>query len=106
MNLRSKPDGKNRFCHTLNGSGTALARLYVALLETGLREDGSFPSDLSTPTSAKIPLADLLTQLRAALTLCSPRKSTLGSFGGRDSMPCYSVCIPRLRETHRVSFES
>jgi seryl-tRNA synthetase len=42
MNLRFKqPDGKNRFCHTLNGSGTALARLYVALLETGLREDGS-----------------------------------------------------------------
>jgi seryl-tRNA synthetase len=34
-------DGKNRFCHTLNGSGTALARLYVALLETGLRKDGT-----------------------------------------------------------------
>jgi seryl-tRNA synthetase len=42
MGLRFKgPDGKNRFCHTLNGSGTALARLYVALLETGLREDGT-----------------------------------------------------------------
>ncbi|MFZ0712440.1 MAG: serine--tRNA ligase [Terrimicrobiaceae bacterium] len=42
MNLRFKgEDGKNRFCHTLNGSGTALARLYVALLETGLREDGA-----------------------------------------------------------------
>ncbi len=42
MNLRFKgSDGKNRFCHTLNGSGTALARLYVALLETGLREDGT-----------------------------------------------------------------
>jgi len=35
MNLRYKTtDGKNRFCHTLNGSGTALPRLYVALLET------------------------------------------------------------------------
>ncbi|GAT34182.1 seryl-tRNA synthetase [Terrimicrobium sacchariphilum] len=42
MNLRFKgDDGKNRFCHTLNGSGTALARLYVALLENGLQPDGS-----------------------------------------------------------------
>lgn len=42
MNLRYKDaDGKNKFCHTLNGSGTALARLYVALLETGLQPDGS-----------------------------------------------------------------
>jgi seryl-tRNA synthetase len=42
MNLRFKgEDGKNRFCHTLNGSGTALPRLYVALLETGLRKDGT-----------------------------------------------------------------
>ena len=42
MNLRFKgEDGKNRFCHTLNGSGTALARLYVALLETGLQDDGT-----------------------------------------------------------------
>jgi seryl-tRNA synthetase len=42
MNLRYKDaEGKNRFCHTLNGSGTALARLYVALLESGLQPDGS-----------------------------------------------------------------
>lgn len=42
MNLRYKgEDGKNRSCHTLNGSGTALARLYVALLESGLQPDGS-----------------------------------------------------------------
>jgi len=42
MNLRYKSEeGKNRFCHTLNGSGTALARLYVALLENGLQPDGS-----------------------------------------------------------------
>jgi seryl-tRNA synthetase len=42
MNLRFKDaDGKNRFCHTLNGSGTALARLYVALLENGQQPDGS-----------------------------------------------------------------
>jgi seryl-tRNA synthetase len=42
MNLRFKDeDGKNHFCHTLNGSGTALPRLYVALLETYQRADGS-----------------------------------------------------------------
>lgn len=42
MNLRYKgDDGKNHFCHTLNGSGTALARLYVALLETYQQADGS-----------------------------------------------------------------
>ena len=43
MNLRYKDaeTGKNKFCHTLNGSGTALPRLYVALLETYQQEDGS-----------------------------------------------------------------
>ncbi|MEO0444875.1 MAG: serine--tRNA ligase [Verrucomicrobiota bacterium] len=42
MNLRYKNEkGKNRFCHTLNGSGTALPRIYVALLETYQQEDGS-----------------------------------------------------------------
>jgi seryl-tRNA synthetase len=51
MNLRYKGnDGKNHLCHTLNGSGTALARLYVALLETGLREDGTV--DLPEPLRA------------------------------------------------------
>ncbi|MEP4078096.1 serine--tRNA ligase [Haloferula sp.] len=42
MKLRFKDaDGKNRFCHTLNGSGTALPRLYVALLEQYQQPDGS-----------------------------------------------------------------
>lgn len=42
MNLRYKDEnGKNRFCHTLNGSGTALARLFVALVETYQQADGS-----------------------------------------------------------------
>ena len=41
MNLRFKDDKKNRFCHTLNGSGTALARLYVAVLETYQQADGT-----------------------------------------------------------------
>ena len=42
MNLKFKDAaGKNRFCHTLNGSGTAMPRLYVALLETHQQPDGS-----------------------------------------------------------------
>ena len=42
MNMRFKAeDGKNHFCHTLNGSGTALPRLFVALVETYQQADGS-----------------------------------------------------------------
>jgi seryl-tRNA synthetase len=42
MNLRFKDtEGKNRFCHTLNGSGLALPRLFAALIESYQREDGS-----------------------------------------------------------------
>ncbi len=48
MKLRFKDkEGKNRFPATLNGSGTALPRLYVALLEQCQQPDGSI----------KIPLA-------------------------------------------------
>jgi len=42
MNLRYKAGtGENRFPHILNGSGTALARLFVALIETYQQADGS-----------------------------------------------------------------
>ncbi len=42
MQLRFKDaEGKNHLCHTLNGSGTALARLFVALIETYQQPDGS-----------------------------------------------------------------
>jgi seryl-tRNA synthetase len=42
MKLRFKDsEGNNRLCHTINGSGTALPRLYVALLEQGQQADGS-----------------------------------------------------------------
>ncbi|TAK95288.1 MAG: serine--tRNA ligase, partial [Verrucomicrobia bacterium] len=42
MNLRFKSEsGENRFPHILNGSGTALARLFVALIETHQQADGS-----------------------------------------------------------------
>ncbi len=42
MNLRFKTEtGENKFPHILNGSGTALARLFVALIETHQQTDGS-----------------------------------------------------------------
>jgi seryl-tRNA synthetase len=42
MNLRYKTEaGENRLPHILNGSGTALARLFVALIETHQQADGS-----------------------------------------------------------------
>ncbi len=42
MRLRFKDhDGKNRFCHTLNGSGVALPRLFAALIESYQQPDGS-----------------------------------------------------------------
>jgi seryl-tRNA synthetase len=42
MNLRFKDaEGKNRFPHTLNGSGLALPRLFAALIETNQQPDGS-----------------------------------------------------------------
>jgi seryl-tRNA synthetase len=48
MNLRFKgASGENKFPHILNGSGTALARLFVALVETYQQADGS----LRVPTA-------------------------------------------------------
>jgi len=42
MNLRFKTEaGENKLPHILNGSGTALARLFVALIETHQQADGS-----------------------------------------------------------------
>jgi seryl-tRNA synthetase len=42
MGLRFKTEsGENKFPHILNGSGTALARLFVALVETYQQADGS-----------------------------------------------------------------
>lgn len=42
MDLRFKSEtGENKFPHVLNGSGTALARLFVALVETYQQADGS-----------------------------------------------------------------
>ena len=42
MNLRYQgADGKNKFAHTLNGSGLALPRLFAALIENFQQPDGS-----------------------------------------------------------------
>ncbi len=42
MDARSRgPDGKPRFVHTLNGSGTAVGRALIAVMETYQQEDGS-----------------------------------------------------------------
>lgn len=42
MEARSRgPDGKPRFVHTLNGSGTAVGRALIAVMETYQQEDGS-----------------------------------------------------------------
>lgn len=60
MNLRFKRDKKTEFPHLLNGSGTALARLFVALVETHQQADGSIriPEPLQPYLKAdKIPAA-------------------------------------------------
>ena len=43
MNARFKPEagGKPEFLHTLNGSGLAVGRCLIAVLENGQQEDGS-----------------------------------------------------------------
>ena len=42
MNARHKgKDGKNQFVHTLNGSGVAVGRALIAVMETYQQEDGS-----------------------------------------------------------------
>ena len=42
MEARSRgPDGKPRFVHTLNGSGTAVGRALIAVMETYQQDDGS-----------------------------------------------------------------
>jgi seryl-tRNA synthetase len=42
MNARVKgKDGKNRFVHTLNGSGVAVGRALIAVMENYQQADGS-----------------------------------------------------------------
>ncbi len=56
MNLRYKDaEGKNRFAHTINGSGLALPRLFAALIESYQQPDGSvgIPEPLQSYFGAK-----------------------------------------------------
>src|SRR3990167_6463561 len=58
-NIRYRPaDGKPAFVHTLNGSGVALARTFICLLETHQRPDGH----VSVPEPLR-PYLDGLAQL-------------------------------------------
>lgn len=41
IKYKNKKTGKNDYVHTLNGSGVALARLFISILETYQQEDGS-----------------------------------------------------------------
>jgi seryl-tRNA synthetase len=41
IRFRGEPGGKPAFVHTLNGSGLALPRVLIAVLETFQRADGS-----------------------------------------------------------------
>jgi seryl-tRNA synthetase len=41
IRYRPAPGGKPRFCHTLNGSGLAVGRTWLAILENCQNEDGS-----------------------------------------------------------------
>jgi seryl-tRNA synthetase len=41
IRYRSAPGGKPRLCHTLNGSGLAVGRTWLAILENYQQEDGS-----------------------------------------------------------------
>lgn len=41
IKYKDKASGKTRYVHTLNGSGVALARTFIAVLENGQQPDGS-----------------------------------------------------------------
>ena len=61
MNSRYRPadGGKPRFIHTLNGSGIAVGRTLIAVMENGQREDGS----IAIPR-ALVPYMDGLAEIR------------------------------------------
>ena len=61
MNARFKPSegGKPQFVHTLNGSGLAVGRCLIAVLENGQQEDGSvkLPDVLASYLGGKLTLS-------------------------------------------------
>ena len=60
LRFRPKEGGKPRFCHTINGSGLAIGRTLVAILENYQEKDGSIriPKVLGTYFPAKCINAD------------------------------------------------
>ena len=60
MNLRFRPSdgGKIKFAHTLNGSGIAVGRTLIAVIENYQNEDGSI-----TIPEALVPYMDGLTRI-------------------------------------------
>jgi len=61
MNARFRRDGKPQFVHTLNGSGIAVGRALIAVLETYQNEDGSV-----TVPSALAPYMGGITRIEKA----------------------------------------
>ncbi|MCK5393842.1 MAG: serine--tRNA ligase, partial [Candidatus Omnitrophica bacterium] len=41
IKYKNKKTGKNEYVHTLNGSGVALARLFISIIENYQQDDGS-----------------------------------------------------------------
>ena len=60
IRFRAEPKGKPRLVHTLNGSGLAVGRTWLAILENYQREDGS----VQIP-AALVPFMDGLKEIRA-----------------------------------------
>ena len=61
MQARFRRDGKAHFVHTLNGSGIAVGRALIAVMETYQNEDGSV-----TVPSALVPYMGGLTRIETA----------------------------------------
>jgi len=59
MNARFKPaeGGKPQFVHTLNGSGLAVGRTLIAVVENGQQEDGSVTLPLDACITWRLPIA-------------------------------------------------
>ena len=71
------PDGKPRFVHTLNGSGTAVGRALIAVMETYQQEDGSIAvPDVLQPYMGGLKvigaIVDRMTQSRADVARGAP----------------------------------
>ena len=84
MNARSRgSDGKPRFVHTLNGSGTAVGRALIAVMETYQQADGS----VVVPDSVADPLGYYLNNTVKSRGLIAAAVETAveqGTYAGSD----------------------